>query len=168
MNNNGLEIEHKYLIMYPDREQLLKMPGAESVRIEQTYLEAPKGFTERVRSWESSGKTVFYHTLKTRVTDLTHTEIEKEIDRQEYLDLLGRRLGGSETVIKERIMIPYGGHVVEVDIYPFWSDRAVAEVEVLSEDEEVTLPDCIRVIREVSGDPRYKNISLSFDHSFGI
>lgn len=168
MNNNGLEIEHKYLIRYPNRDMLLQMPGAGSVMIEQTYLEAPRGFTERVRRWERDGQVMLFHTVKSRISALSHTEVESEIGEEEYRELLSRRLRGSSVISKERIMIPYGGHTVEIDIYPFWDDRAVAEVEVMSEDEEVTLPDYIEVIREVTDDGRYKNISLAFDHSFPV
>ena len=57
---------------------------------------------------------------------------------------------------------------MEIDIYPFWDDRAVAEVEVGSEDEVVHLPDCIRVIREVTEDGRYKNASLAYVRDFEI
>lgn len=168
MNNggSGIEIEHKYLIAYPDRDKLLSRPGAVSVRISQTYLESGEGTTERVRSWEQDGRTVYFHTVKRRVTALTHLEDETEIPEEEYLRLLGKKKAGSSTIEKERIIIPHKGRNVEVDIYSFWDDRATAEVEVQSEDEKVFLPRCIRVIREVTEDGRYRNASLAFSHDF--
>ncbi|MBP0968823.1 MAG: hypothetical protein J5744_01630 [Oscillospiraceae bacterium] len=166
MNNGGIEIEHKYLIEYPDRDRLLAVPGADSAVITQTYLESDEGITERVRSWEQGGVVRYYHTVKRRLSELTHLEDESEIPEPEYLELLNRKRTGSEVIEKERILIPYAGRTVEVDIYPFWNDRAVAEVEIMSEDEEVLLPDCIRVIREVTSDGRYKNASLAFSHDF--
>lgn len=168
MNTNGLEIEHKYLIEYPDRDELLVMEGVKAAVIEQTYLESEKGSTERVRRWEEDGEVIYYHTVKRRVSDLTHTEDENVITDDEYQELLKRKRGGCSPVCKERIMIPYDGHTVEVDIYPFWQDRAVAEVEVMSEDEEVKLPGCLKVIREVTSEGRYKNISLAYDHDFPV
>ena len=126
MNTNGLEIEHKYLIEYPDRDELLAMEGVKTAVIEQTYLESEKGSTERVRRWEEDGEVIYYHTVKRRVSDLTHTEDEIEITDDEYQELLKRKRGGCSPVCKERIMIPYDGHTVEVDIYPFWqADPAV-------------------------------------------
>ena len=62
---------------------------------------------------------------------------------------------------KTRWCIPFGSHVQEIDLYPFWSDQAVLEVELQSEEEEFLLPPEIRVIREVTGDPRYLNSSLA-------
>lgn len=168
MNLNGIEIEHKYLIEYPDRDMLLAMPGAGSARIVQTYLTSEKNVTERVRSWEQEGRTRYYHTVKRRISGLSHFEDENEIDGSEYSALLERKRPGSASIEKERIMIPYRGRTVEVDIYPFWNDRAVAEVEVMSEEEKVFLPECIKLIREVTDDVRYKNTSLAMDHDFGI
>ena len=62
---------------------------------------------------------------------------------------------------KTRYAIPFDGHIVEVDVYPFWSDRAVMEIELLSEDEAYTVPECIEIIKEVTADKRYSNRALS-------
>ena len=48
-----------------------------------------------------------------------------------------------------------------MDIYPFWQDRAILEVEVRGEEETVLLPRGLHVIREVSADKRYKNVNLA-------
>jgi CYTH domain-containing protein len=168
LNTGGLEIEHKYLIEYPDRELLLAAEGARSAVIEQTYLTSDAGVTERVREWKEDGQTKYFHTVKRRISDLTHLEDETEITEDEYLLLRERKREDCSPVRKERIMIPFRGHTVEVDIYPFWNDRAVAEVEIAAEDEEVSLPDLIRVIREVTSDRRYKNVSLAYDHDFPV
>ena len=48
-----------------------------------------------------------------------------------------------------------------IDVYPFWQRQAVLEVELPSEDTPLLLPTYIEVIREVSGDRRYKNVSLA-------
>ena len=168
MNNNGIEIEHKYLIGYPDREELLAMPGADIAYLAQTYLKSEKGITERVRRWRQGDVTRYYHTVKSRISGLSHHEDESEIGEEEYSLLLGRKRPGRSSIEKERILIPFNNRTVEVDIYPFWSDRAIAEVEVMSEEEEVLLPDCINVIREVTDDVRYKNTSLAKKHDFDI
>ena len=57
--------------------------------------------------------------------------------------------------------MPYAGHVLEFDIYPFWRDRAVMEIELEAEDEAALIPDYVRVIRDVSGEKAYKNRQLA-------
>ena len=61
---------------------------------------------------------------------------------------------------KDRYCLMYNGTYYEIDIFPFWKKQAYIEVELLSEDDKVILPDFIKVIREVTYDSRYKNSSL--------
>ena len=46
-------------------------------------------------------------------------------------------------------------------MFPFWQDRAFLEIEIADEEQEILLPPAIRVIREVTEDPRYTNAALS-------
>ena len=73
------------------------------------------------------------------------------------------KLGGIGCIIATVIFwcIPFDFHVLEIDLYPFWNDQAVLEVELKSEEEAFLLPPEIRVIREVTEDPRYLNSSLA-------
>ena len=57
--------------------------------------------------------------------------------------------------------MPSGGHTLEIDVFPFWADRAFCEVELSAEDERFTLPGWIEVVREVTDDPRYTNSALA-------
>ena len=49
----------------------------------------------------------------------------------------------------------------EIDVYPFWTDRAIMEIELDSEEREVMLPPSIEVIKEVTGDGRYTNAAIA-------
>ena len=155
---DGLEIERKYLIAYPRTEDLT---GAEQVEIAQTYLSAEAGETHRVRRWVCRGETRYFETRKRPITHVTCREEEREVDEVTYRSLMAVRDPARKTVEKVRYRLPYGGHIVEIDVYPFWRDRAILEVELSREDEEIALPDGIRVIREVTDDSRYKNVSLA-------
>ena len=92
---------------------------------------------------------------------LSAEEYEKEISKEEYEALLARRDGTRQTVLKERYTLPYEGHILEIDVYPFWSRQAVLEIELSSEDECFALPKEISLIREVSGEKAYKNAFLA-------
>lgn len=62
---------------------------------------------------------------------------------------------------KTRYCLTSGNQYFEIDVYPFWKDRAIMEIELSVEDTPVMFPDCIRAIREVNGDERYKNAALA-------
>ena len=155
------EIEHKYLIKMPDTDALAHLPDCRILSITQTYLLAPKGETRRVRRVAEGERVRFVETRKRRVTALRAVEDEHEITEAAYGELLQLANPLAHPIEKTRYRVPYAGHVVEIDVYPFWQDRAIAEIEVESEEEAVALPDLIKVIREVTADVRYKNANLA-------
>lgn len=53
---------------------------------------------------------------------------------------------------------------LELDIYPFWKDKAILEIELASEDEEISIPNEIKIIKEVTDDENYKNANLAKIH----
>ena len=65
-------------------------------------------------------------------------------------------------ISKTRWCLPCGGHVAEVDIYPFWQRVAVAEVELGRENEKFSLPEVLRVIREVTGVREFLNRDMAY------
>ena len=154
----AFEIERKFLIGYPDLNILERYPKSD---IAQTYLKTNDGMTSRVRKRTSNGDTKYIFTEKKRVTDVTCIENERELSADEYEELLKLADPERRTVYKTRYCVPFGGREVEVDIYPFWNDRAIAEVELESEDEAVSLPDFIKVIRDVTAEKRYKNAAIA-------
>ncbi len=153
----ALEIERKFLIKYPDAASL----SGETWEIEQTYLVAPKGETRRVRKIVCGGETKYVFTEKRRITAVTRIENEREIDRAQYDALLCERDGTPRTIEKTRVRIPDGSHVWEVDLFPFWDDRAILEIELSREDEEFAVPAAFEVIREVTRDRRYTNRAIA-------
>ena len=156
------EIERKYLIRYPDIEALKARQGVEQWEIVQIYLTVPgPGETRRIRRVTCDGEVRYFKTEKRRLTSLSCVEDEGEIDQLEYIRLSQEQQPGCKPLGKTRYRIPYQGHVLEFDVYPFWTDRAIMEVELTDEAEEITLPRRIRILREVSNDKRYTNASIS-------
>ena len=155
------EIERKYLIRYPDPKILAAQPGTERWEIVQIYLTSAEGETRRIRQVVTGGNIRYYRTFKRRLTTLTSEEDEIEITPVEYFELAREQAGGTHPVAKTRFRIPYGGHMLELDLYPFWNDRAILEIELGSEEEGAKIPDYVQIIRDVSGDLPYKNSSLA-------
>ena len=91
----------------------------------------------------------------------TREEIEETITPAQYSALLAQADPARRPIEKTRYVLPHEGHVIEVDVYPFFADCAIAEVELCSQEEAFSLPACLRVIREVTNDPAYKNAALA-------
>lgn len=158
MNVNGMEIERKFLIRIPS-DDLLKLCSRSEIT--QTYLASEKGTTARVRKREGAENTVYTHTVKTKISDMRRIEDEREISGEEYLRLLLQADPERNVIRKTRFCLDRDGHEFEIDVYPFWKDRAIMEIELSFEGESFTVPDEISVIREVTSDRRYTNASLA-------
>ena len=156
------EIERKYLIRFPDIRTLQAQKGVEQWEVVQIYLTVSQpGETRRIRQIVSGGKIRYYKTFKRHLSSYSCEEDEGEIDQMEYIRLSQEGQPGCRPLGKTRYRIPYEGHILEIDIYPFWKDRAILEIELEREDEGAALPEYVRVIRDVSADPAYKNRSLA-------
>ena len=155
------EIERKYLIKMPDVSALAKEKECRILSVEQTYLIAEQGETHRVRLVREGDKTTYVETLKARVNALSAVEREAEITAARYEELLTQADPMCHTIKKTRYRIPVGARVAEIDVYPFWQDRAILEIELADEQETVWLPPFVKIIREVSADFRYKNVNLA-------
>ena len=157
-----LEIEKKYLIAYPDISVLEAQPDYDRTQIIQTYIKGTlDGARGRVRKRGKNGAFTYTRTYKRDVTGMTRIEIEDEITEQEYNELLTQKNDNCRTIEKERIVFTYGGRLFEVDLYPFWDDKAVMEVELESENAEFTLPPFITVIKDVTEIPAFRNSAIA-------
>ena len=156
----GFEIERKYLIRMPDPDFLRQ--NASPTEIVQTYLLPPAPhINARVRKRGRDGDWTYTHTEKTRLSDLRRIENERQISREEYETLLQSADPGRNVIQKTRWVLPWKGQNFEIDIFPFWTDRALMELELEDEAQTIELPPRIRVLREVTADYRYLNSSLS-------
>ena len=152
------EIERKYLIRKPD---LLNLAALCRVKqISQTYLTAKEG-TVRVRRTEERGKITYTETEKRKVSNMRRIEIERDLTEEEYERRLAARDPRRQTICKVRYCLPYEGHIFEIDVYPFWKNQAVMEIELKEETEPFTPPPFIQILREVTDDARYSNYQLA-------
>lgn len=156
-----LEIERKFLIEYPDVEWLESLPNCRKVDIIQTYLLCKSGDELRVRQRGENGSYIYFRTMKQRVSDSSRIEKEERLTQEEYLNLLMDADPTKHPIRKTRYCLSYDNQYFEIDLYPFWNDRAVMEIELRSEDAEIRFPKEIKLIREVTDDEQYTNSALA-------
>ncbi len=158
-----VEIEKKFLIKYPDLSVLENQPGYNRTQIVQTYLKDgdSDNMHGRIRKRGANGEFVYTKTFKKDITAMARTEIESCISEQEYNALLRQKKEDYSTIEKERVVFSYCGRNFEVDLYPFWKDNAVMEIELESETAEFSLPPFIEIIRDVTADTAFRNSSIA-------
>ena len=158
-SREGLEIERKYLLRFLPEEAR----DARWLDIAQGYLPGTR-LHERVRRVSvhhgSGRKDVhFYRTVKLG-EGVARTEIEEETTEAIFLALWP--LTKRRRLRKRRFEVDVDGRTWEIDEFRN-RDLVLAEIELDSEDEEVTFPDWLApaVQREVTGEPEFQNINLA-------
>ena len=149
------------MIRMPDLQQLAEK-SARIIEMEQVYLKggAP-GVSMRVRKSVEGDKVTYHRNEKQKLTDMVRIEQEEEIDEKHYKILLGFADPALQVIKKTRYCVPMGALTAEIDVFPFWEDRAFCEVELPDEAVTVELPEWLDVIREVTEDKRYTNLALA-------
>lgn len=149
----GMEIERKFTV----RSLPEDLDGYGCHIIEQAYLTTEP--TIRVRREDDS----YYMTYKGvggTNTALSHEEYNLPLTREAYETLSSKADGN--IIRKKRILIPYDGHTIELDIFaePF-KPLIIAEVEFSSVDEanDFTPPEWFD--KDVTDKKEYRNSYLS-------
>lgn len=83
------------------------------------------------------------------------------MSQEDYLKLLMEADTTKRQIRKTRYCLTYKNQYFEIDVYPFWKDKAIAEIELRDEGAAIVFPKQIKVIREVTDDDAFKNASLA-------
>lgn len=152
------EIERKFLVLGFKPTCEWPVPHEVSI-IEQTYLSD----SERVRRrfYPDDSRSVFTHTIKTRVGPGHNLEDEHEVDAAKYIELAGRADPSRKTIHKVRKVFDWCGHTFELDVFNLPPGVIMLEVELPSLDAPVELPPFITIDREVTDDKAWSNAALS-------
>ena len=155
---------HKYLIEMPELSALEQNYQATGVSMMQTYLQSPNPqLRRRVRQQQNGSEYLYFYNEK-RETETEKWETEKPISEREYIRYLMEADTSFHAVYKTKYRFLYAEQRFEIDVYPFCADRAILRM-ARQENAEENLPPEIRVIREVTGDPNFKNSRFAKDQT---
>jgi CYTH domain-containing protein len=159
----GQEIERKYLLSGAPSEVELAELGARPHRIEQVYLRSDDGWVRRVRRVEAGGRTRYIATRKREVAGIVREEHEKELDAAAYDRIVAEADPERRTIRKVRHVFPFGGHVMELDVFDVPPGLVLLEVELEDASDVPALPPILleRLVREVSLETAYMNHELA-------
>jgi len=143
------EIERKFLI---DLQLIGELPDGKLISQGFIGTNDKTVVRARIKGDES------FLTLKGEVKGFTCSEFEYQIPVDDAKNIINELCSGG-VVDKTRYEITHENHTWEIDIFHGQNEGlVVAEVEVQSESESVSLPKWI--VKEVTGDPKYFNVSL--------
>ncbi len=159
----GQEIERKYLLSSAPSDAELAAVGAQAHRIEQIYLRSEDGWVRRVRKVETQDRTHYVATRKREIAGIVREEHEDELDAAAYDRLLAEADPARRAIRKVRHVFPFGGHVMELDVFEDPPGLVLLEVELEEAVDEPDLPPLLRarLVREVSLDTAYLNHELA-------
>ena len=156
-----LGIEHRFLIEYPDVNWLESLPNCRRVEIRETYLLSNPDEEVRIRQRGADGHYFYYETVNKLVDGLNRGDLERKLTQKEYLKRLADADPARRPIHKIRYCLVYKGQYYEIDLLPFWQDKALLEVALSDENAAVDLPQPLKVIREITDDPAYRNAELA-------
>ena len=151
----GVEIERKFLVEGKPWDMGYK---TKVNKIQQGYISKSKKHTVRVRLQNDKAMI----TIKGPTKGMTRSEFEYAVPYEDGLELI--KMCDGNIIDKTRYVITDNhGQVWDVDVFHGINEGlVVAEIELLSEDADIVLPDWVRA--EVTYDKRYTNVYLS-NHS---
>ena len=152
--------KHKYLIKMPDLNQLVIRYQAVPFDMMQTYLYTTNPNVERrIRQQKNGRDYLYFYTEKHIMPDQTKWDTEKPISQKEYIQYLMEADTSLRSVRKTKYRFTYDKQRFEIDIYPFSRDKAI--MFRYAENDDVHLPPEVDILREVTGDPEFKNKQLA-------
>lgn len=134
------------------------------VEIEQTYLKdslQKDGYERRLRKRTYRGESTYYYTeQQKRPKGLAEVSTDKKITEKEYLKMLSTS-EDNITIKKVRYTFARDKQHFKLDVFEDYNNFAILEVVPTNENQEIKLPNELKVIEEVTNNPDYQNYALS-------
>lgn len=156
-----VETERKFLIAYPSMDWLEHLPDCQKIEMVQTYLKSTSDDEVCVRQRGIQDSSIYFQTTRRKVSDTKHIKLERRLSQDEYLSLLNDADPTKRPVRKTRYRFTYHLQPFEIDVFPFWKDRAITRVRLDRDTTEIIFPEQLRVLEEITADPDYHSITLA-------
>ena len=151
----------RFLIEMPDAAALEKLPNCRRVDMVQTFLKSEPGRERRISCRKLDGISRYYRTEKNAGGTGKQIETEKRLTRDEYTALLMSADPKLRPVRKSRYYIAENNEYFEIDIYPFWADKAVLEVDLNNPEDSFQIPEFVKVLEEITDNAAYNYPALA-------
>lgn len=157
-----IDIYKKYLVEMPDLDKLQNEFNSSKVDIIRTYLLNKDNSNERsIIQRGSFGNFAFYYTEKRHFNGYDRIEVERMLSAKEYTTLISQADTRLKQISKTRYCFIWNNMYYELDVFPFWSDRAILKIQPTDKGPKMEIPQFLRVIEDITDNMSYTNYSLA-------
>lgn len=152
----------KYLVEMPDLDKLQKEFNSSKVDIIRTYLLNKDNSNERsILQRGSFGNFAFYYMEKRHFSGYDRIEVERMISAKEYTALISQADTRVKQISKTRYCFIWNNMYYELDVFPFWNDKAILKIQPTDKGPKMEVPQFLRVIEDITDNMSYTNYSLA-------
>lgn len=158
------QLQRKYLVEMPDLTALENLPTCSKVETVQTYLISDPSQEVRVRRRGIEGDYLYTKTVKEQAdpgVKLRRIVSDERLTESQYLAELANADPTLAPLRKIRYCLCEDDRCVQLDVFPFWKDKAVLELPVADEKMPPDVPKMFTVIEEITQNPAYRNYNLA-------
>ena len=154
-------VEKKYLISMPDVEQLMKNKQCRKVHVKQHYIiDETRQEKEKIVLRRENNKNFYYKVVKKNKVKYSNS-----ITADKYINKLEDENKKFYHIHKDRYYYIFDSRCIKIDVFPFWKDKAILEVDVLNDRENIKFPKFVHIIEDVTDNESYKNYYLAEEYN---
>lgn len=150
--------QHKFLVKGIDVEKLASI--ASKVVIKQDYLKCDEDTEYRVRRIEQNGICSYHFSvIKKCVNGIREILTDEVISESAYQSLLLTKSDNSASLTKARYSFVHDQQYFKLDIFD--DDMCILEVNLTKENPNVSIPEFVCVVEDVTNNEEYQNINIA-------
>ena len=154
-------VEKKYLISMPDVEQLMKNKQCRKVHVKQHYIiDETRQEKEKIVLRRENNKNFYYKVVKKNKVKYSNS-----FTADKYINKLEDENKKFYHIHKDRYYYIFDSRCIKIDVFPFWKDKAILEVDVLNDRENIKFPKFVHIIEDVTDNEAYKNYYLAEEYN---
>ena len=157
-----IEKFYKYLVEVNDDmlEKIKKEANYSNIHIEQHYLISTNGLERRIRRRDKNGSSLYSYSEANYLSTNERIKTDRVLSERQYYDLTAEIDPKLNQINKERYSFICDNLFFKLDIFDFDKTMGLLSVQV-AEDQDVHIPDYIKVVKDVSNNGSYKNYHLA-------
>lgn len=150
--------QHKFLVDGIDVEKLASLSS--KVVIKQDYLRCDDDTEYRIRRIEQNGiYSYHFSVIKKCVNGIREILTDDVISESAYRNLLLTKSDNSVSLTKTRYSFVHDQQYFKLDIFD--DDMCILEVNLTKENPNISIPDFVYVVQDVTNDEEYQNINIA-------